>query len=161
MQEAARTGSIDNEVGQELDWLIVPLSAQEHSMFLLGGSGELDFIEEIHAESLRLFDQVMIEVRAIPVGVGDFFVRTCPDQELTLTLRIWFEWPPKLVMIKSETALQATGDMRSFYLPGSPFAQRPHAGQIVVCCDFLQKKVGQRRGRFSYCEPRMFSSLDQ
>ena len=74
MEETARAGGINHKLSRELDWLATSGSSQEDAVFSLGHIGEFDLIQIRHSQGFRLLDEVPIEVRTIPMGVGDGFV---------------------------------------------------------------------------------------
>src|SRR5213592_4076664 len=104
MQESARAGGIHHKLSRKLQRLGTPGSSQEDAVFPLGYIGEFDLIPIRHSQGLRLFDKILIEVRTIPMRVGDGFVRTGADHELAAPAGIGLERAAKFVMIKGEAS---------------------------------------------------------
>ena len=86
-----------------------------------------------------MLHKVMIEIRPIPVCIGDFFIGAGANQELPPALRVRRERAPELVMIKGKPALEATANVRKLFLPRPPFAQRTNGGQMIFLGDFFQQ----------------------
>ena len=122
---------------------------------------QIHFVEIDHVELARLFHEEGVEVGAIPVRVGNAIMRRRSDQKLTLARSVVREFPPRFVMIKREAALQPAGDLRMALLPGAPLGEGAHGRQIVAVAQFFEDEVGQRRGRFSDGEARMFSLFQE
>src|SRR5579862_6850392 len=102
----------------------------------------------------------MVEVWAVPMGIGDFVLRAGADQEMLLTLRVGRERAVEIVVIKGEAALESAGEVRKLFLPRPPFAQRTDKREVVIRRDFLQQQIGQRRGRFPDGKTGMPSPLN-
>src|SRR5260370_28426110 len=106
MQEPTQTRGIHHEISGDLDPFAMTGSAQAHPLGFLAALDQHRLIPVGHTQVLRLANQMVIEVRAKPMGVGNFFIRTCAHQELMPAFYIACEWPAKLMMVKSEPAFQ-------------------------------------------------------
>src|SRR5438552_4217571 len=51
--------------------------------------------------------------------------------------------------------------MRELFLPGSPFAERPNEGEIIIAGEFFEEQIGEGRGGFPDDKTRMTAALDQ
>jgi hypothetical protein len=110
---------------------------------------------------LRVIDERQIEVRPVPVGIGDVIVRTGGDQELPGMTVIVCERLAEAMKEKRESALEATADMGVLALPRTPLGKRSNVRQVVAIGELFDEKVGQRSRRFADGEPRVPSTLEQ
>ena len=100
---------------------------------------QLGLVEILDAKSLRLVDQVVIEVGAKPVRVSDLVARAGSNEELVSPLLIVPERLAKRVVKKGKPALEAAADSRVFALPLTPAAERQKLRQVVFLGELLQQ----------------------
>src|SRR4030095_1248615 len=105
MKESARAGGINQKLSRKLHRLSLPVSLQVDRVLFFSDAGEFDLIQIRHAQSLRLLHKILIEVRPIPVGVSDSFVRTGANHQLSAKMVVGSERTAKFVMIKGEAPL--------------------------------------------------------
>jgi len=144
MQETPWPGGIDHKLRSDLHWPAVPGSGEAQADGFFTNFAQRGIIQISYAEIFCLGNQIVIEVRAIPMGIRDFFVGTCSDEKLIPMPGIRLERLSKLMMVECEPALDSAGKLWKLLLPRSPFAQRPHERQVVLHRDFLQQQIGQR-----------------
>ena len=161
VQPTARPGGIDHEAGVKPHRPAVSPAAKRHAVRLLVKTRQFSSVKILDAEPLRLVDQVVIEVGAKPVRVGDLVARAGSNEELVSPLLIVAERLAKRVVKKGKPALEAAADSRVFALPLTPAAERQKLRQVVFLGELLQQQIGQRRGRLADREARMRATLDQ
>ena len=142
VQPTAWSGGIKHEAGMEPHRLAVAPSRQCHTGRPLVEIRQLSLVEVLDAEPLRLVDQVVVEVGAKPVRVGDFIARAGGNEELTTALLIVAERLTKRVVKKGKPALEAAADFRVFALPLTPTAKRQKLRKIVFLSKLLQQQIG-------------------
>src|SRR5205807_2587390 len=161
MQKPARPAGIDDESRSNGKTSSLMLAFDLNAIAPNGNASELCLIKVLDAETLRLANEKMIEVRAIPVRVGNFIARTGCHEHLITTFGIRCERLAKLMMIKRKPALQTAANVRIHLLPGSPLCQRQQPRQLVASRQFFQQKVRQRCGGFANNKARMLAALQQ
>ena len=118
-------------------------------------------VEVDGARGLGLLRERVIEVRPVPVRVGDLVVRARRDQQLPLAFGVVGERLARAMEEEGEAALQAARDVRSRPLPRAPLRERPDPRQVVAVRQLLEQQVGQRRGRLADGEARVAAAFDQ
>src|SRR5690348_4305396 len=86
-------------------------------------------VEVFHSHCLRLVDEEMIKLRAIPVRIRDFVTRTGGNQQFVPTFGVPGKRLADAMMEERKAALQAAGDLRIRCPPCSPFRQRQQPWQ--------------------------------
>src|SRR2546429_2253901 len=120
MQKPARPTRVHNESGAEPNFFPFAPAINLRAFTADYNALHLRLIEIFNAETLRFANEEMVEVRAIPVRVGNLVAWTGGDQELVTVIGMVVKRPVKLVMIKREPALQTAGDLRIRFLPTAP-----------------------------------------
>ena len=106
MQEAARARCIDDQSRVETDWLALPMPFEPHHVSIVGKLIQVNFVDVINSERLRLTNQKMIEAGAIPVRIRDRIMRARRDQQLILPVQIWPRGLSQYMMMKGKPSLQ-------------------------------------------------------
>src|SRR5258708_9938320 len=122
---------------------------------------KLDPVNVFNALGLGLANQEMVEVRPIPMRVGDSIVGTGGDEELA---GVFGAIEPRGicgVVQKGKPALQSAGDVRIGLLPCSPFGQWQQSRQPVTAGELVGEQIRQRGGGVGYRKSRMSASLAQ
>src|SRR5258705_12931842 len=100
MQEATRARGINDEISGDFHRRAMTGPAQAHTPGFLAAVDQHRLIPVGNAQLLRLANEIVIELRAEPMGIGNFCIRTCARQELMPAFYIWCEWLAKLMMVK-------------------------------------------------------------
>src|SRR5439155_17452931 len=87
-QKPARPAGIDDKSCSNGKPSSLTLAFDLNTFAADGNASELCLIEIFDAETLRLANEKMIEVRAIPVRVGNFIARTGRHEQLIATFGI-------------------------------------------------------------------------
>ena len=87
-QEPARPAGIHDESRSNGKTSSRMLAFDLNAIAANGSASELCLIKILDAETLRLANEKMIEVRAIPVRVGNFIARTGRHEQLIATFGI-------------------------------------------------------------------------
>jgi len=161
LQESSRSRCVDHEPCGELQRVTGSVSVEANVVTLHGHVFERHLVEIDGAVLLGLFDEEVIDIRPIPVRIGDLVVRTRGHQQLTVVSGAVLKRPIELVMEEAEAALQAAADVWIRALPRAPLREWPQARQIVCVRQLLDEKVGQRRRRLANRETGMPSAFDQ
>src|ERR1700744_715425 len=104
----------------------------------------------------------LIEIGAIPVGVGNGVVRAGGYQQLaSMLVGPCLAGRMQRMMVKSEAALESAGDFGMSLLPRTPFAERPDRVQVIAIAQLLEQEIGEGGSRFSNDHARMGAALDQ
>ena len=161
-RKPARASGINDKFSCEFHWLPTLTPPQVHSGPPRSGrAGEFDFIPIRHSQRLRLLHQIMIKIRTIPMRVGNCFPRAGADHQLPLAMRVGLETAAEFVMVEGEASFEAAREMRSLFLPGPPFAERPNERQIIIVGDFFEQQIRQGRCGFPDHKTRMTTALKQ
>jgi len=110
---------------------------------------------------LRLSNERVIERLPVPVGVCDLVKRAGSNEQRMPVGGVVFEDPIWLVEKEAEPTLQADRDVRPCPLPATPFREGLDLRQVISVGKLLEQQVGQWRRRFSYCEPRVGTALNE
>ena len=98
------------------------LPSQSYSVVLLDRFAQLDLVEILDADLLRLANKVRVDIRSIPVRVGDPIVRACRNQQLVLTAGTSGGALAELVVIEREAAFEPAVQVRIRLLPWCPIS---------------------------------------
>ena len=71
MQKAARAGGVDDEFCADGNWIAMTRAFEECGVDVVGEALEVDVVAEFGSGLTHGLHQVLVEVGAIPVGVGD------------------------------------------------------------------------------------------
>ena len=153
VEESTRSRGIDNEPRRDGK----PFAFDGNSAVLLPGAFQPDFIQVIDPSPLSFTNEERIDIRPIPMRIGDGIPRARRHQQLVVALRL----TPGLVMIKSEAALESASQLGVGFPPRPPLTQRQESRQVVTGRQLFEQKVRQRRGRLADGESRMFAALQQ
>ena len=118
-------------------------------------------IEVAHTGGLGFPHQPVIEVRTIPVRVGDGVVGARGDEQLPRVRVVVGEWPSSLVLEEAEASLAAAGDVRIRILPGAPLRERTQTRQVVAIREFLDEQPCERGRGLADGKPRMATAFEQ
>src|SRR5277367_1183255 len=110
MNKATRTGSVHNEPGMKRDEPAILLTVQCNAIATWRQCRQLDLIDVINAETLRLIHQKRIEIGAIPVRICNSVMWTCCNQQLPSVVWIWCVSFAEHMVIKSEAPLESTSN---------------------------------------------------
>src|SRR5712671_4802243 len=105
MQETARAAGIDEESSANRNSFVPTLTVDSRAMAVERNGSEVRLVQIFHAQRLGFANEEVVEVRAIPMRIGDFIARTGGHKQLVAPLRIIEERFFKLMMIKGEAAL--------------------------------------------------------
>src|SRR5437763_3856858 len=115
----------------------------------------------VHTARDRLAHEMMIDVRTEPMCVGERIARTRRDQQTLGLQSIIGERFTKVVAVEGEPALQATSEVRVVCKPSAMRRQPIAIGQPITSANPLERKVGQRRGRFANGEPWVTATFEK
>ena len=87
MQEPARSAGVDHEPRRDPDGPAVPLAFEDRAVSLVAKAFEPCHVQVDRAFGLRLLRERLIEVRPVPMRVGDVVVRARRHQQLPLAIR--------------------------------------------------------------------------
>jgi hypothetical protein len=116
---------------------------------------DLRRVQEARTGGYRFLCQRLVEIRPIPMRVGDLVVRTCRDEQLALVPLAVYERLVETMEEEGEAAFQPDPDVGVGPLPRSPFRECPDSRQMVSIGKLFQQEIGERRGRFANGEPGM------
>src|SRR5262249_32099751 len=139
------TGGVDQETSGEPNTPSSSL-AFDHDASLPGfDSRDRRLVEILDPRRLRLADEKVIEVGAIPVRVGDFIVGARGDEELVAALRVAGKGRAGSMAVKSEPAFQTDGKLGMRTPPAPPCAQGANFFQTVPITELLEQEIGEWR----------------
>jgi hypothetical protein len=161
VQESSWSARIDHEPGSDSNRPAFPLTVDDRGITLVAYPREPRHVEIGRTFSLRLVRQRLIELRAVPVRVGNGVVRARRDHQLTVALVVVGEQHAWLVEEEREAALQTARDVRTLPLPCAPLGERAKPREIVPIGEFFDQQVGERRRGFTDGEARVTATLDQ
>ena len=138
VHEPARTAGVDDEAGGDAERVTVARPCEHRARPGLVEGIERGVVEIHDALRLRLTNQRVIEIRAIPVRIADFVERACGDHQLPIVLFGVGEGVAGLMEEEREPAFQPAGDVWMFALPRTPFGKCPDARQVVAIRELLQ-----------------------
>ena len=146
MQKASRPGRIKDQLRVNLQRLSAMAALDDGPPLLHLRAPQVRLVEIRHAELLRLGHEEGIEVRAVPVGIGDAIIGRSGDEQLLAVCVVIAEFAARLVMEEREAAFQSAGDFGMRGLPRSPFRERANRREIVAVAKFFEDQVRERRG---------------
>ena len=120
MEEAAWTCGIDDDFRSKGQCVAVARAFQNGFAGKAGDSAQGNTIQIIDAQLLRFFHEKMIEIRPVPVRIGNFVAGARGHQQLILPrgVRCWLRSEP--MVVKRKAALQSTGNIGTSALPAAP-----------------------------------------
>ena len=155
VKRAASSRGVHEESGAKRDPLSAPARVDAKSPAFEGGALDPRLVEVFHSRIARLLDEEGVEIRAVPVRVGDLVVRARGDEELVLPVRGVRERPSLRAVEEAEPALQAAAHLRVCAPPGAPLRERQEAGKRIARGELLEQEVRERRRGLADREARM------
>ncbi len=117
MQKSPRAAGVDDETCADADGPAFALAIQNRVVAVVRQALEPRHVEVFRTGALRLLGQRLIELRPVPVRVGDRIVRAGGNEQLPLVIVGVGELLSRLVKEKGEAALEAAGDLGAKPLP--------------------------------------------
>ena len=144
MQEAAGSAGVDHETRADLDAAPVAITVENRPLSLVPCALEARLVQISGACDLGFVNQSLIEVRAIPVRIGDRVMGTGGDEQLPVVIVAVGKLTPRLMKEKREAAFEAAPDTGTKLLPWPPLAERAKLRQVVTYRQLLEQKICQR-----------------
>src|ERR1039457_5905699 len=131
MQESTRARCIHHKASADVDLISPAFTVQSYFVIPLDRFTQLDLIEILDADILRLANKVRIDIRPIPVRIRNPIVRTGRNQQLVLPAGTSRRALAELVMINSKPALKPAVQVRKGLLPCPIFREWGDNRQII------------------------------
>jgi len=141
LEEPVWTAGVHEKAGVPRSGLALALACQ-----FAARPGEADvveggLVEVFDTHLLCSSDEKMVEVRAVPVGIGDIGSGAGGDEELAFMVRRVCPLLVEAVVVEAESTFQAAGDMWVSFLPATPFGKGRDIWQIVALGELFQEKI--------------------
>jgi len=120
MQKTSRASGIHYKSGSNRNRQTISCPTQSYFIPLIDKAVQFDLIDVLYPHILRFVNEKLIEVRTKPMGIRNSIMGTGGYKELPQTIRIGRGGASELMMIESETSLQATGNVWIGLLPTAP-----------------------------------------
>ena len=161
-EEAAGAGGVDQQVGFEADGSLlmraVEVPAVSRPCFQ---AGQLDLFHHLDACRRGLEDEMVIDVRAQPVGVGDGVRGTGGHQDAALVGGAVGVGASRCVAVEGEAPLEAAAEMGEPLLPAPPGGEGVEVVEAVARGEALQADRGERRGGLAEGEARVAVAVEE
>ena len=89
MQEPSRSRCIDHEPRLDSHRTAVALALEDHARSLLVDPLQPGHVQIDGTFGLSLLCKGLIELRTVPVGIGDLVMRACGNQQLSLVIAVF------------------------------------------------------------------------
>jgi len=161
MEVTAGAGGIDEEPGRDVERAVGSGAVE-----LDTGGGEVWGVEGgilmgDGTESDGFVEEVGIEVRSEPMGVGDGVVWTGGDEEFVGVTGCGTPGLGGGMMIEGEAAFESAGDVGMGCLPGAPTGEGAQVGEVEVVGELFEEQVGDGGGGFADGPARVVIPFDE
>src|SRR5579872_121892 len=170
-KKAARAAGVDDETrakgagARGVRWLrrrLFSTPFEQHVRTAIGEALEMKLIVVVGARFDGGLHEEAVKIGAKPVGVGDLVVRAGGDEQLPVAFRVGGRaGMVQGVLIESESALEAAGNLRMRALPGSPFGHRADVRQAITGGELFEQQVRKRSRRLSDHGAGVASALEE
>jgi hypothetical protein len=125
MQEPSWACGVNNKPCVKLYRGAIPLSFKLHPYAVIREPMKLELIDILDAKFLSLTNQEMVEISPIPMRIRNLVTRASGHEQLVTAFRIGRSRGAEHMMMKGESTLQTTGNVRVSSLPTAPLCERP------------------------------------
>src|SRR5262249_17079616 len=161
VEKTAGTRGVDDEPRTDPEPAAVADAVERGAAVLEADVFDRRPVEVLDSLALGLPHEKLVEVRPVPMRIGDFVARARGDEELIRAVLARGESLAEPVAIERESSLEAAADLGMGALPASPGCQRSEAGQGVALAQRFQQEVRERGGGLTDREPRVGAALQQ
>ena len=132
VQESARPAGVNHEPRRDADGSAIPRPLENRPGALVTDALEARLVEIDGSFGFGFARERLIEVRPVPMRVGDLVPRAGCHEELASVLAVVGKRLTRTMEEEGEPALQASRDIRPRALPGSPFRERANSRQSHI-----------------------------